>query len=133
MTDSPAANVRLGDLLHCDGGLHPCRDLDLFERVLQSQRIHNRGQHPHIVCSCAVNSFGAACNAPPNVTASAYDGDLNSELNDFFHLLGDRRNRLGIDTVPILPGQRFTANLQDNTFKNWLFQLYTSTIDPLLK
>ncbi|MNW50664.1 hypothetical protein D3C74_281210 [compost metagenome] len=104
MANRPATDVRFGDLLHRDRSLHSGRYLDLLERILQSQGIHHRGKHPHIVRGSTINAFGTAGNPAPNVAAAANDGHLHAQLYHFLHLLGDGCDRLGVDAVTVLTG-----------------------------
>ena len=86
MTNGLERNVRLGDLTHGDGGLH-ARGLSLLlQEVLQSEAIHHRAQHAHIIAAGAVDSSLLKFRAAEEVAASDDDGDLNALLhrgNDF--------------------------------------------------
>src|SRR5262249_25950223 len=48
VADCPAADVRLGDTLHADGGLQPRLAVETFEGVLQGQAVEDGRQHPHV-------------------------------------------------------------------------------------
>ena len=60
MTDSPAADIRFCYLLHSNGCLYARNDAVLFDGILQSQGIHDRCQHAHIVGRYAVHALGFA-------------------------------------------------------------------------
>ncbi|MNC44569.1 hypothetical protein D3C75_934810 [compost metagenome] len=102
MADRPAADVRFGNLLHGNGGLHPRWNVDLLQCVLQSERVHNCCQHTHVVCCCTVDAACAARDPAPDISATAYNGNLNAKFDDFLNLLCDGNNRLGINAISVL-------------------------------
>ena len=91
MTNGLKRNVRLGDLSHGDGGLH-ARGLSLLlEEILQSEAVHHRSQHAHIVAAGAIDTSLLKFRATEEVAATDNDGDLNALLH--------RRNNLFRDTA----------------------------------
>jgi hypothetical protein len=82
VADGAAADVRLGDLRHVDGRLHPGRLAEALERVLQRQRVDDRGQHAHVVGGRAVHAARARGQAAEDVAATDDDRRLNAEALD---------------------------------------------------
>jgi hypothetical protein len=56
VADGAATDVVLADLVDADRRHHPGRDRQRLERVLQRERVHDRGQHAHVVAGDAVHA-----------------------------------------------------------------------------
>ena len=114
VADRPAADVRLGDLGHRDRGLHAGGLAERLERVLEGERIDDRGQHAHVVGAGAVHAPTRSREAPEDVPAADDDGDLDVELGARGrHLLGDALHDGGIDPGPTLGvGERLARELE---------------------
>ena len=74
----PARDVRLGDLAHRDGGLHPGLDALLLQEVLQRQAVHHGAEHAHVVGAGAVHAALLELGAAEEVAAADDDGDLHA-------------------------------------------------------
>ena len=53
-----------------------------FERILQRERVHDRGEHAHVVARDAVHAGAREAGAAEEVAAADDDGDLDAELAD---------------------------------------------------
>ena len=105
VADRAAADVRLGDLVHRDGGHDPRRDAGALEGVLQGQAVHDRRQHADVVAGRAVHAARRGREAAEDVAAADDDADLDAEAVDDRDLLGDERADGGVDAVrPDRPG-----------------------------
>ena len=105
----PTPDVRLSDLFHPDGGLHPGRLASLVECVLEGQRIDGGRQHAHVVGLGTVHARAGTRHAPPDVAAADDDRDVDLELaTDFDNLLGDLADDLAVDAVPVGAGERLS-------------------------
>ena len=109
MPNSAAADERLGDLIHFDRGLHAGVDVLLFEGVLQSQRVDDRGQHSHVVSGNAVHVLGLLGNPAEEVSAANYDRDLHAKGIDVGEFSGNLVNAGGVNTETLRSGQRLTG------------------------
>ena len=68
MANRSAPDIRFSDLLHFNRRLYARRHIQLFQRILQCERVHDRRQHAHIIGGSPVNALRAAGNASPDVT-----------------------------------------------------------------
>ena len=94
---APAANIRLGDLGHLDGGLHPGGLAQVLQHVLQRQRIDDGRQHAHVVALSLVDADFHGINSPPDVAAAHHHGDVYFKPGpQVANLLGD-----GLDYFPV--------------------------------
>ena len=57
---------------------------ELLEGVLQRERVHHGGEHPHVVGAAAFDPRGLP--SPPDVAATDHDRDLDAEIDDFGEL-----------------------------------------------
>jgi hypothetical protein len=80
MTLGAAADHRLADLVHLDGGLHAGRHAELLQRVLHGQSVHHRGQHAHIIGLGAVHALGSAGHTAEDVAAADDEADFQPGL-----------------------------------------------------
>ena len=101
---SAQRHVRLRDLGHLDRRLHPRGDVDLLQRVLQRQRVHDRGEHAHVVGAVAVDA--GRLPAAPDVAAAHHDRGLDAEVDDLGELPGEQRGGVGVDAVPVSAGAK---------------------------
>ena len=58
--EGPAADERLGDLVHADRGHEPGLAAEPFEGVLQGQAVDHGGGHAHVVGRRLLDHVGAA-------------------------------------------------------------------------
>ena len=114
VTHSLAANVRLGDLTHLDGTLHARIDIDVLQRALQGERVHDRREHSHVVRLCPIHALVASRKAAPDIAAADDDGDVDAVLA---HLLDLGRNGVDgrqVDAEALISCERFTAEFQND-------------------
>ncbi len=95
MPDGPAADVRLGHLMHLDGGHHARGHAGLFERVLQRQRVDHGGQHAHVIRRHAIHVHGRRRHAAKEIAAAHHQPDLHAGAGDFGDLLRQAFTRSG--------------------------------------
>ena len=81
-----AANVRLGQLLDLDGRHHARRHARALERVLQRERVDDRGQHAHVVALRAIHAFAGAAQAAEDVAAADHQAELHAGRVDLGEL-----------------------------------------------
>ena len=86
----------------------------LAQRILDCQRVHDRGQHADLVGIHAVHFAAGA--AAPEVAAADHNADLHAQIMRLFDPGADRSNDGFIKTGPFFPGQRFAAELQQHAF-----------------
>ncbi len=97
MTNGLKRNVRLGDLSHGDGSLH-ARGLSLLlEEILQSEAVHHRSQHAHIVAAGTIDAGLLQFGATEEVAATNNDGDLHTLLDRGNDFLRNTTNDGGVD------------------------------------
>ena len=125
MTDGLAADVRLCDLAHLDGGLYARVHIELLECILEGECVHDRGHHAHVVGRRAVHALGRAGEPAPDVAAADDDGDVDAALTDFLDLLRDIFDNSRVDAEALIAGKRFTTEFQDNAFIFCWFQNIT--------
>jgi hypothetical protein len=111
----PAADIRLGNLVHADCGLDPGRLADILEGILQRKRIDDRPQHSHVVCRDPVHAALAGGIAADDIAASDHDGELRaiSALHPD-DLLSDCMDDTRIDAESPRGGQGLAAELQEH-------------------
>ena len=110
-----AANVWLGDLTHLDGALHARIDVDVLQRALQGERVHDGREHSHVVRLRPIHALVASRKAAPDIAAADDDGDVNAVLA---HLLDLGRNGVDgrqVDAEALISCERFTAEFQNDT------------------
>ena len=114
MSNRPQRYVRLCDLRHRDRGLDARRLTERLERVLQRERVDDRGEHPHVVGAGAIHASRRAGEPTEDVAAADDDRDLDTQigarLRDF---LSDPLDDRGVDSEPDgLVGEGLTRELQ---------------------
>ena len=93
---------------------HAGVDAHVLERVLQRQRVDDRGEHAHVVGGRAVHALGAGRQAAEQVAAADHDGGLDAELLDLGDVLGDLRGDGGVDAELLLAHESFAGELQQD-------------------
>ena len=116
MTQRPATDVGLANRFHRDGGLDPGIDADLFQGRLHGQRVHDGGQHPHVVGARALHARLRQGGAAEDIAAADHDADLDTGPGDFGDLLGHRLQSLGIDAEAVAADARLARELQQDAF-----------------
>ena len=106
MADRSAANVGLGHFLHIDGALHAGEDAVALEGVLQSERIHHRGQHADVIGLGAIHALGRSGQAAEDVAPADNHSQLHAIVNDLGDLLGKVIDHSRVNAVPLIAGER---------------------------
>ena len=91
-------------------------DVLLLERILQRERVDDRGEHAHVVGGRAVHAPGAGGDAAEDVAAADDDGGLRRRALDFGDVLGDLCRDGRVDAVALLAHQGFAGQLEQNAF-----------------
>ena len=116
MADDAAPDERLGHRAHFDAGGHARHDVLMLERVLQSEGIHDRRQHAHVVGGGAVHALGTGRQAAEDVAAADDDGDFDAELADVGDIPRDAGGDHGIDAELLVAHQCFAGKFEKNAF-----------------
>ena len=116
VADGAAANERLGDGAHLDGGHHAGHHTRLLEGVMEGERIDDRREHPHVIGGGAVHRTArAGRHAAKDIpTAQDRDGGLDAHGLNLGDISGDLRGYGRVDTVVLLAHQRFAGQFQEN-------------------
>ena len=114
MAHCAAADEGFGNLRHGDGGLHTRGDAELFERVLQCERIDDRGEHAHVIASGAFNATLAAGQAAKDISAANDYYNLHAQLAHLADLLSHALDRLSRYADAGVAAEGFTAEFQQN-------------------
>jgi len=111
-----AADVRLGDPVHADGGHEPGFAPEMFQHVLNRKAVDDGPQHPHVVGCGRLDDVvgGAELRSADDVAAAHDDRELGAGLVDGVDLPRD-----GADFAKAyagLPGgsQAFAADLEQD-------------------
>ena len=137
VADGAAADERLGDRAHLDGGHDARDDALLLERVLQREGVDDGRQHAHVVGRRAVHAAGAGRQAAEDVAAADDDGGLDAEALDLADVARDARGDRRIDAELLLAHEGFAGQLEERAFvdrewqRAWRFQT-TSNSDYIV-
>ena len=100
VTEGPTPDEGFGHVFHFDRGHHAGLDAGLFERVLEGERVDDRGEHAHVVGRVAVHpAFAGGRGAAPDVAATDHDGQLQRGRDDLLDLLGEVTRDAGREVV----------------------------------
>ena len=94
------------------------QDALLLQRILQSQSVDDRGQHAHVIGGNTVHGLGLFGYAAEEIAAADHDRDLDAQTMNFSQLRGNFVHTLVLDTKPLVAGQRFTGEFQQNALIN---------------
>ena len=111
-----AADVILANVVHRYRGHDAGVDADAFQRILQGQRVHYRGQHAHVITGYPVDARLRQPGAAKDVAAADDDGYFYAETADFGDLGSDPVNDRRIDSVILPAQQRLAAELEEDPF-----------------
>src|SRR5215213_4632925 len=89
VADGPAANERLGDFVHLDGGHHAGKDVLFFEGILQGKGVHNGGEHAHVIGRGAIHPAGRKRDSAKDVSSPDDYGDFNLQVANVLDLFRD--------------------------------------------
>ena len=113
VADGLERNIRLGDLSHCDGGLHAGGLPFLFQEVLQGEAVHHRAEHAHVIAAGAVDAGLLEFGAAEEVAAADDDGHLHALPYGRDDLLGDAADHMGVD-ADLAATERLTGQFEQN-------------------
>ena len=82
----------------------------LFQRALHRQRVHNGGQHAHVIGGGALHALGRALQTSKDITATDDHGNLGPKIVNRFDLSGDPLHSWGMKTVALVSHQGFSRN-----------------------
>ena len=57
MTNGPSPNIGFCDLAHLNRRLDSGVNVDLLQGILKGNAVHDRSQHPHVICRSSVHSL----------------------------------------------------------------------------
>ena len=106
----------LNHTAHRDSRHNARTDVGTFECVTHGQRIHDRGQHPHMVTSHTIHTGLAERGAAKQVTAANHDTHLHANTHQLTDFQRQAVKYLGVNTKIVLAHQRFARKLEQNTF-----------------
>ena len=92
--------------------LHP----RLPESVLETERIHRRSQHSHVICGDAVHSSFRTGKSAPDISGSDDQRNLHAHLQSLFDSRHHIRHGVLRETVFLFPLQSLAADLEKHPF-----------------
>ena len=72
---------------------------EVLERVLQRERVHDGGEHAHVIGRDPIHAGAREPRAAEDVAAADHDRDFDTELAHIAHFARDALEHLGIDAV----------------------------------
>ncbi len=109
MTHGLATIVVVGDTDHGNGGHHQRGNIRALQGVTHGQRIHNRGQHTHMVAGHTIHAGRRERRAAKQVAATDNQTDLDADANQLADFQGHAVEHLGIDAEVLGPHQGLAA------------------------
>ena len=100
-----AADVGLGQLRHPDGRHDPRVDSLLLEQILHGQRVHDRGQHSHVVRRNAIHPALAGDGPADDVPAPDHEPERNADIVNRPDLVRDVVHDPRVDPEAALPAR----------------------------
>ena len=119
MADGPAADVGFGDGPHFNRALHPGQDAEAFEGILQSQSIHHRGDHAHVIGSGLLHPAFDAVAPAPQVAAADDNSHFDAVIFYSFDAFGQEGGLVGVDAHAARFREGLPAKFEENTFVFW--------------
>src|SRR5262249_11951863 len=111
----PAADVRLGDVLHADRGLQARLAVEALQGVLERQAVEDGGEHAHVVGRALLDDGAVAeLVAAQQVAAADDDGQLHAALDDALRLPGDAQCLVDADAGLAGLAEPLAAELQED-------------------
>src|SRR5205085_4520858 len=89
-------------------------DAELFERILQGQRIDHGRQHPHIIAGSSLDASLAAGKAAENIATTNDDDNLDAQLANFPNLFGHVLDRFGSNAHAAIAAEGLAAQFQED-------------------
>src|SRR5579859_763818 len=121
MPQRSSADKWLGDFVHVQGGHQAGLATDVFQRVLEGQPVHYRGQHAHVVGRRIADdrSIGRELGAAQNIAAADYHGQFHATFDDSFCLPGDAQRFVQIDAALAAGAETLATELQHDPRIFW--------------
>jgi hypothetical protein len=111
-----AADVGLGDLVHLNRRHHPAKQPELFNGVLERDRVDYRGKHAHVVGGNPVHVDRLLGDSAKEVASADDDADLAAERVDGGDFCGNFMDEDSIDAEALARGQGFSRDLEEDSF-----------------
>ena len=96
--------------------LHARRAAQALDGVLHGQRVHDGGQHAHVIAGGAVDAGPGEARAAEDVAAADDAGHLHAHSLNLEHFAGDALEHRRIDAELGRAQQRFSGKLDENAF-----------------
>jgi hypothetical protein len=110
----PAADERLTDDVHADGGHEPRDHSLVLEGALECKGVDDGPEHPHVVPGDLVDAAPGVRHAPEDVARADDDADLDPEVLHRLDLARIPPQHGGIDPELLLSHERFAAQFQED-------------------
>jgi len=108
VADRPAADIRLGDLMHLDGAHDAAVEASFFDGILERDGIDDGREHSHVIGRDAVHVDGLLGDSAKEVSPSNDDPDLAAEGVGGCNLFGYFVDKYGVDTEAAACRQGFS-------------------------
>src|SRR5882757_1066747 len=115
MTHSPPADVVLADLVDTNGRHDARVHSQSLERVLHGKRIHDGGQHAHVIGRDAIHSRPGEPGAAKDVATADDHGGLHAHRNDLLQFPGNTLEYGRVHAVVGGAEQRLTGQLDEDS------------------
>ena len=114
--EGPAADERLGDLVHADRGHEPGLAAHALQRVLQGQAVDDGGRHAHVVGRRLLDDVGAPAQlgTAEDVAAADHDRELDAARRHARRLAGDPADLLDADAPLAGPAEALARELEQD-------------------
>ena len=97
MTDGFQRNIRLRHLSHGNRRLDASGLAFLLKEILQSQAVHDRTEHAHVIASATIDTRLLKFGASEEIAATRHDSDLNTLLDRGHDFLRNTADHLSVD------------------------------------
>ena len=114
MADGAAADVVFTDLVDADGRHDTRIEAETLQRILHRQRVHDGGEHAHVVCRHPVHAGTRQACAAKDIAAADDDRELHAEADDLLQLPGDALEHGRIDAIVGAAHEGFPRQLHEN-------------------
>ena len=108
------ADVVLAHFVDTDRRHHARVHVHLFERILHRQRVHDSGQHAHLIGRDAIHTGACQAGAAENIAAANDHRQLNAQRLHLTQFGRDAFEHQRVDTVIAAAQQRFARELDQH-------------------
>ncbi len=88
----------------------------MFERILESERVHHGRKHAHVVGGCAVHALCRAGEAAKDIAAADDNGHRAAGVHGLGHVACNAFGNRHVDPISALAHERLAGNLQQEPF-----------------